>query len=63
MEQKKYRLTAETMCFDGVMLHRIKALKDFGDVEAGELGGWCGGIVYLKPHGTACFRTYRSTGI
>lgn len=40
MEQKKYRLTAETMRFDGVMLHRIKALKDFGNVEAGELGGW-----------------------
>lgn len=40
MEQKKYRLTAETMRFNGVMLHRIKALKDFGDVEAGELGGW-----------------------
>lgn len=40
MEQKKYRLTAETMCFCGVTLHRIKALKDFGDVEAGELGGW-----------------------
>lgn len=40
MEQKKYRLTAKTMRFDGVMLHRIKALKDFGNVEAGELGGW-----------------------
>lgn len=23
----------------------------------------CGGIIYLKPHGTACFWTYRSTGI
>lgn len=40
MEQKKYKLTEETMCFDGVTLHRIKALKDFGDVVAGELGGW-----------------------
>lgn len=40
MEQKKYRLTAETMCFDSVTLHRIQALKDFGNVEAGELGGW-----------------------
>lgn len=40
MEQKKYRLTTETMCFDGVTLHRIQALKDFGNVEAGELGGW-----------------------
>lgn len=40
MEQKKYKLTKETMCFDGVTLHRIKALKDFGDVAAEELGGW-----------------------
>lgn len=40
MEQKKYKLTEETMRFNDVMLHRIKALKDFGDVEAGELGGW-----------------------
>ena len=40
MEQKKYELTKETMCFDGVTLHRIQALKDFPGVEAGELGGW-----------------------
>ena len=32
MEQKKYKLTKETMCFDGVTLHRIKALKDFGNI-------------------------------
>lgn len=40
MEQKKYELTKKTMCFDGVTLHRIQALKDFGNVNAGELGGW-----------------------
>lgn len=40
MEQKKYKLTKETMCFDGVTLHRIQAIKDFGDVTAGEYGGW-----------------------
>lgn len=40
MEQKKYEFTKETMCFDGVTLHRIQALKDFGNVDAGELGGW-----------------------
>lgn len=38
--EKKYELTNETMCFNGVILHRIKALKDFPGVEAGELGGW-----------------------
>lgn len=36
---KKYELTDETMCFNGVTLHRIKALKDFADVVDGELGG------------------------
>lgn len=40
MEQKKYKLTKETMRFDGVTLYRIQALKDFGCVKAGEFGGW-----------------------
>ena len=37
---KKYELTTETIQFAGFTLHRIKALKDFGSVKAGELGGW-----------------------
>ena len=37
---KKYELTTETLQFAGFTLHRIKALKDFGSVKAGELGGW-----------------------
>lgn len=37
---KKYELTNETKIFNGVELHRIKALKDFGDVKKGDLGGW-----------------------
>lgn len=41
IESKTARiLKEETMYFDGVTLHRIQALKDFGNVEAGELGGW-----------------------
>ena len=37
---KKYELTTNTkMCF-GRKLYQIKALKDFGDVKAGELGGY-----------------------
>lgn len=40
VKQKKYKLTKETMCFDGVTLHRIQAIKDFGDITAGEHGGW-----------------------
>ena len=36
----KYELTTETLQFAGHILHRIKALKDFRSVKAGELGGW-----------------------
>ena len=37
---KKYELTTETLQLAGRTLHRIKAVKDFGSVKAGELGGW-----------------------
>ena len=37
---KKYELTEETKEFYGRTLHRIKALKNFGDVEVGDLGGY-----------------------
>lgn len=40
MDSKKYELTVETRNDCGVVLHRIKALKDFSDVKAGSLGGW-----------------------
>lgn len=36
----KYELTDETLEHNGHTLHRIKALKDFGDVKKGDLGGW-----------------------
>ena len=36
----KYELTTESLQFAGHILHRIKALKDFRSVKAGELGGW-----------------------
>ena len=38
--KKKYELSNKTIEFNGVTLHRIKALKDFSDVKAGDLGGW-----------------------
>ena len=38
--EKKYRLTEETKEWCGRTLHRIEALKDFGDVKAGDKGGW-----------------------
>ena len=38
---KKYELTSETtQTKNGKTLYRIKALRDFGDVKAGDLGGW-----------------------
>ena len=37
---KKYELTNETINYDGRILHRIKAIKDFGNVKKGDLGGW-----------------------
>ncbi len=36
----KYELTNETRVVNGVTLHRIKALRDFDDVKAGDLGGF-----------------------
>ena len=38
---KKYELTEETITlFKDYMLHRIKALRDFGSIKAGDLGGY-----------------------
>lgn len=36
----KYELTDETIEFGGRTLYRIKALKDFGGVKTGDLGGY-----------------------
>ena len=38
--EEKYILTSETEKVNNHILHRIKALKDFGDVKKGDLGGW-----------------------
>ena len=37
---KKYEFTGEAKEFFGRTLHRIRAVIDFGDVKAGNLGGW-----------------------
>ena len=50
---KKYELTTETLQFAGHTLHRIKALKDFGSVKAGELGGWIENEKNLSQYGNA----------
>ncbi|WP_330167537.1 hypothetical protein [Bartonella grahamii] len=38
--QKKFALTNETRVFNNQTLYRIKALRDFADVKAGDLGGF-----------------------
>ena len=37
---KKYEFTDETIKVDGHTLHRIRAVRCFSDIEAGDLGGW-----------------------
>ena len=37
---KKYRLTEETIRVGNRTLYRIQALRDFGEVKEGELGGY-----------------------
>lgn len=49
---KKYELTEETMVLDnGTVLHRIRALCDFANVKAGDLGGWVEGEKNLSQSG------------
>ena len=50
---KKYELTSETQDFMGRTLYRIKALVSFGDVRAGDLGGWVEGEKNLGQNGDA----------
>lgn len=48
----KYRLLLSDRCvIDGVTLYRIQALKDFGDVKAGDLGGYIADSSQLSQNG------------
>lgn len=40
MENIKYKLTKETKIVNDVTLHRIECVTAFGDVKAGDKGGW-----------------------
>lgn len=51
-EGKKYIMTADTIVFAGIKLSRIKALRDFGNVKAGELGGYIYSEKNLSHYGT-----------
>jgi carbonic anhydrase/acetyltransferase-like protein (isoleucine patch superfamily) len=37
---KKYKLTQDTISHSGKILHKIKALKDFGYIKKGDFGGY-----------------------
>ena len=47
----KYKLTQETKVVAGVTLHRIQALKSFGDVTKGDFGGWVASEANLSQEG------------
>lgn len=53
---RKYEFTGETTnrIAEGATLHRIRALRDFGDVKAGDLGGWVESESNLS-HGSHCW--------
>lgn len=50
---KKYELTDNTKEVAGHTLHQIKALKSFGVVYKGDLGGWIENYGNLSQNGTA----------
>ena len=49
--EKKYELENEVMYTDMCRIRRIKALKDFGDVKAGDVGGWVASEANLSQEG------------
>lgn len=49
---KKYEFTKETRLISDQTVYRIKALKDFGDVKAGDLGGFIEREENLSHEGT-----------
>ena len=50
---QKYKLTEEIKEFNGVTLYRIQALRSFGDVAEGDIGGWIEREENLSQEGNA----------
>ena len=50
---KKYEFTGEEKLVDNHTLHRVRALRNFGMVKAGDLGGWIEGEDNLSHDGYA----------
>lgn len=53
MSNGKYEFTGETKKCYGVVLRRIRAKKTFGDVKAGDIGGWIEDERNLSADGNA----------
>ena len=53
MMERKYEFTGATKKFCGVTLHRIRAIRDFGNVKKGDLGGSIESEDNLSHDGTA----------
>lgn len=53
MSNDKYIFTDETIKENGRTLKRIKALRDFGDVKAGDLGGYIESEANLATNGNS----------
>ena len=51
--EKKYKLTDETIGFEGKTLYRIEALKDFGEIKKGDKGGFIASENNLAHEGDA----------
>lgn len=52
-ENKKYELTDDSIQWSGATLYRIRALKSFGNVKKGELGGYVESEFNLSHLGSA----------
>lgn len=52
IDNKKYELTDDSIRWSGATLYRIRALKSFGDVSKGDLGGFIEGEKNLSHSGT-----------
>ena len=53
MENKKYKLTGESIAVEGKTLYRIEALKDFGEIKKGDKGGFIESENNLAHEGNA----------
>ena len=58
---KKYEFTGETKTIGNAVLKRIRALKEFGEVSAGDIGGWIEKEKNSNQNGDA--RVYGNAGV